>query len=89
MGLPVLIVEDDDDLREALIDTLELDHYSVLVAEDGQSALAILENHQVGLVVSDVQMQPMDGETLLQEIKQRYPCLPVILTLHTSVLLLL
>ncbi|WP_047391398.1 sigma-54 dependent transcriptional regulator [Chitinibacter sp. ZOR0017] len=79
MGLPVLIVEDDDDLREALIDTLELDHYSVLVAEDGQSALAILENHQVGLVVSDVQMQPMDGETLLQEIKLRYPCLPVIL----------
>ncbi|QLI80561.1 sigma-54-dependent Fis family transcriptional regulator [Chitinibacter fontanus] len=79
MALPVLIVEDDDDLREALIDTLELDGYSVVVAEDGSSALNVLENQQVGLVVSDVQMQPMDGEALLLEIKKRYPCLPVIL----------
>lgn len=79
MALPVLIVEDDDDLREALIDTLELDGYSVVVAEDGSSALNVLANQQVGLVVSDVQMQPMDGEALLLEIKKRYPCLPVIL----------
>lgn len=79
MALPVLIVEDDDDLREALIDTLELDGYSVVIAEDGSSALKVLETQQVGLVVSDVQMQPMDGETLLLEIKKRYPCLPVVL----------
>ncbi|WP_373974855.1 sigma-54 dependent transcriptional regulator [Chitinibacter sp. SCUT-21] len=79
MTLPVLIVEDDDDLREALVDTLELDGYLVLIAEDGQSALKVIESQQVGLVVSDVQMQPMDGEALLVEIKQRYPCLPVIL----------
>ncbi|WP_348945605.1 sigma-54 dependent transcriptional regulator [Chitinibacter sp. FCG-7] len=79
MALPVLIVEDDDDLREALVDTLELDGYGVVVAEDGVSALAVLASQQVGLVISDVQMQPMDGETLLVEIKKRYPCLPVIL----------
>ncbi|WP_157313975.1 sigma-54 dependent transcriptional regulator [Chitinibacter sp. GC72] len=79
MALPVLIVEDDDDLREALVDTLELDGYGVVVAEDGVSALAVLASQQVGLVISDVQMQPMDGETLLVEIKKHYPCLPVIL----------
>lgn len=79
MALPVLIVEDDDDLREALVDTLELDGYGVVVAEDGVSALAVLASQQVGLVISDVQMQPMDGEALLVEIKKHYPCLPVIL----------
>jgi two-component system response regulator FlrC len=79
MALPVLIVEDDDDLREALIDTLELYGYGVVVAEDGSSALEVLANTTVGLVISDVQMQPMDGEALLLEIKKRYPCLPVIL----------
>lgn len=79
MALPVLIVEDDDDLREALIDTLELDGYAVVVAEDGSSALKVLSSQQVGLVISDVQMQPMDGETLLKEVKKLYPCLPVIL----------
>ncbi|AZN35609.1 sigma-54-dependent transcriptional regulator [Iodobacter ciconiae] len=79
MNLPILIVEDDDSLREALADTLELGGYSVLVAEDGKDALSVLECHRVGLVLSDVQMQPMDGEKLLQEIKLIYPYLPVIL----------
>ncbi|QLG88086.1 sigma-54-dependent Fis family transcriptional regulator [Chitinibacter bivalviorum] len=79
MALPVLIVEDDDDLREALIDTLELDGYAVVVAEDGSSALKVLASQQVGLVISDVQMQPMDGEELLREVKKLYPCLPMIL----------
>ncbi|MFC7419234.1 sigma-54-dependent transcriptional regulator [Iodobacter arcticus] len=79
MSLPILIVEDDDSLREALADTLELGGYAVLVAEEGGDALSVLEKNRVGLVLSDVQMQPMDGETLLQEIKLLYPYLPVIL----------
>jgi two-component system response regulator FlrC len=77
--LPILVVEDDDALREALIDTLELARYSVLTATDGEAALAILARERVGLVLSDVQMQPMDGETLLRRIKLELPHLPVIL----------
>nr|WP_314899598.1 sigma-54 dependent transcriptional regulator [uncultured Deefgea sp.] len=79
MALPVLIVEDDDALREALVDTLELGGYQVIAAEDGSEALLLLETHRVGMVISDVQMQPMDGNTLLYEIKQHYPWLPVML----------
>jgi len=77
--LPVLIVEDDASLREALTDTLELSGYEVLQAADGAAALALLEGGNVGLVVSDVQMKPMDGEQLLREIKRRWPGLPVLL----------
>lgn len=76
---PILLVEDDDDLREALSDTLSLGGYQVVEAEDGQSALQLLQKTSVSLVLSDVQMRPMDGETLLREVKQRYPHLPVIL----------
>lgn len=79
MALPVLIVEDDDALREALVDTLELGGYAVIAAEDGSEALQLLEMHRVGMVISDVQMQPMDGNTLLAEIKRCYPWLPVML----------
>lgn len=79
MTLPVLIVEDDDALREALTDTLLLGGHEVVSAEDGSSALALLASTRVGLVLSDVQMQPMDGETLLREVKLRYPWLPVML----------
>ncbi|WP_028451901.1 sigma-54-dependent transcriptional regulator [Chitinilyticum aquatile] len=79
MYLPILVVEDDDALREALVDTLELGGYQVLAAEDGTRALALLACERVGLVLSDVQMKPMDGETLLAEVKQHYPWLPFIL----------
>jgi two-component system response regulator FlrC len=77
--LPVLIVEDDTSLREALKDTLELSGYEVLEAADGEQALLLLGATRAGIVVTDVQMKPMDGETLLKEIKQRWPELPVLL----------
>lgn len=79
MNLPVLVVEDDDDLREALVDTLQLGGYATVAADNGLSALQILEHVRVGLVLSDVQMQPMDGNSLLREIKIKYPWLPVML----------
>ncbi len=56
----VLVVEDDPSLREALRDTLELGGYQVKTAGDGQAALACLDSHPVGMVVSDVQMRPME-----------------------------
>lgn len=77
--LPILIVEDDRDLREALCDTLGLAGYEALSAADGAAALALLGKRRVGLVVSDVQMHPMDGHTLLREIKAAYPYVPVLL----------
>jgi two-component system response regulator FlrC len=77
--LPVLVVEDDADLREALVDTLELSGFSVVEASDGEAALAVLRREPVGLVVSDAQMQPMDGYTLFTHVKDRYPGLPFVL----------
>lgn len=77
--LPILIVEDDCDLREALCDTLGLAGYESMSAADGPAALAILAKKKVGLVVTDVQMHPMDGHTLLREIKTAHPYVPVML----------
>ncbi len=75
----VLVVEDDSSLREALGDTLELAGYSVKTAADGDSALGVLARESVGIVVSDVQMRPMDGHRLLQQIRSRFPRVPVLL----------
>ncbi len=77
--LPVLVVEDDQDLREALTDTLTLSGYSVLSAQDGEAALRIMAQQAVGIVVSDVMMSPMDGHTLLKRIKASTPHIPVLL----------
>ncbi len=75
----VLIVEDDPTLQEALCDTLELAGYAVQAASDGEAALEIMQQTPVGMVVSDVQMRPMDGNELMARIKALYPSIPVLL----------
>ncbi|MCB1760772.1 MAG: sigma-54-dependent Fis family transcriptional regulator [Gammaproteobacteria bacterium] len=75
----VLVVEDDPALRAALRDTLELGGFGVVAAADGVAALKALDSHHIGMIVSDVQMQPMDGHTLLAKVKQRFPEIPVLL----------
>ena len=78
-SLPILVVEDDPNLREAVCDTLELAGQSVVSAPGGVEALKLLEAQPVALVVSDVRMMPMDGIALLKEIRSRFPHLPVVL----------
>ena len=75
----ILIVEDDPDLREALVDTLELSDYSVLATENGHEALEWMVREEVGLVFSDVRMDHMDGHTLLKTVRAKMPHLPVVL----------
>ncbi|MFN3017247.1 sigma-54-dependent transcriptional regulator [Vibrio coralliilyticus] len=75
----VLIVEDDEGLREALVDTLALAGYEWLEADSAEDALIKLKAHSVDIVVSDVQMAGMGGLALLRNIKQHWPNLPVLL----------
>ncbi|OLQ89220.1 sigma-54-dependent Fis family transcriptional regulator [Vibrio ponticus] len=75
----VLIVEDDEGLREALVDTLALAGYEWLEADSAEDALVKLKSNSVDIVVSDVQMAGMGGLALLRNIKQHWPNLPVLL----------
>ncbi|WP_194435989.1 sigma-54-dependent transcriptional regulator [Vibrio fluminensis] len=75
----VLIVEDDEGLREALVDTLALAGYEWLEADSAEDALVKLKANAVDIVVSDVQMAGMGGLALLRNIKQHWPNLPVLL----------
>lgn len=82
----ILVVEDDTTLREALCDTLEYGGYSAVAASNGVEALALLENNAVDLIVSDVQMDEMDGFTLLRKVKSSFAEIPfVLITAHGSV----
>lgn len=77
--LPVLIVEDDPGLREAIGDTLELAGRSYVAVDGGSAALQALAAQAFSIVVSDVRMMPMDGIALLKKIRQQLPHLPVVL----------
>jgi two-component system response regulator FlrC len=78
-SLPILVVEDDPSLREAIGDTLELAGRAYVAVDGGEVALKALEEQAFSIVVSDVRMMPMDGITLLKEIRARLPHLPVVL----------
>ena len=78
-GLPILVVEDDTPLREALADTLDLAGYEVMTAATAERALSYLEQGAPGLVLTDVQMPGMDGHALLRTIKAKRPEIPVLL----------
>ncbi|MGB4065190.1 MAG: sigma-54 dependent transcriptional regulator [Azonexus sp.] len=78
-SLPILVVEDDPSLREAIGDTLELAGRPYVAVDGGEAALKVLAEQAFSIVVSDVRMMPMDGITLLKEIRAHLPHLPVVL----------
>ncbi|HLW05577.1 MAG TPA: sigma-54 dependent transcriptional regulator [Azoarcus sp.] len=75
----LLLVEDDAALRDAVSMTLELAGHHVVAVDGGEPALEMLGREAFDLVVSDLRMQPMDGLTLLAEIRARLPQMPVLL----------
>ena len=81
----VLIVDDDKATRDGLHRALKR-NYDVLLAESGESALSILNDKQVDVLLSDVRMPGMDGLTLLQRARAGNPNLvSVLLTAYGNV----
>lgn len=73
------LVDDDDDLRHALAQGLELEGLNVSVHHRAQPVLDGLGRDEYGVVVSDIRMPGVDGLTLLKKILAIDPALPVIL----------
>jgi two-component system, cell cycle sensor histidine kinase and response regulator CckA len=76
----ILLVEDEEGLRQLNARGLASRGYTVLEAANGVEAIEVLEKHggKVDLVVSDVVMPEMDGPTLLRELRTRDPSLKII-----------
>ena len=76
----VLLVEDDADIREAVSSVLEAEGYTVLTAENGEQALAILDRGQPCVVLLDLMMPVMSGWEFMNVVKQnrRLDDMPVV-----------
>ncbi len=75
----ILVVDDDDQLRDMLLEVLgSLDYFPIGV-HDGEEALNQLRVQDFDLVISDIRMPKMDGLTLLKNIKQMDSNLPVVM----------
>ncbi|UJF21304.1 sigma-54-dependent transcriptional regulator [Shewanella sp. OMA3-2] len=75
----LLLVEDDADLREALLDTLLLAHYECVDVSCAEEAILALKAQHFDLVISDVQMEGIGGLGLLTYLQQAQPKLPLLL----------
>lgn len=65
----ILLVDDDEQLRELLVETLTQAGHSVTIAANGRDAQLILDHQTYDLIVSDVQMPVMNGIELLQWVR--------------------
>jgi two-component system response regulator FlrC len=74
-----MIVEDDQALREALDDTLELAGYRSITADSGESALLMLDTEHPDMIISDVNMPGINGLSFLKSLNNKLPEVPVLL----------
>lgn len=69
----ILLVEDDEDVRDMLALTLEGNGFAVTRAENGSVALELLEGQQPCLMILDLVMPDVDGRQVLARMKTRVP----------------
>jgi len=76
----ILVVEDEPIVRMLIVDVLEELDYTVLEAEDGDSALVFLRNMDthIDLMMTDMGLPGMDGKELAQQARNLRPTLPVL-----------
>lgn len=92
---PILIVDDDEDIRETLSDALSFEGYETVTTNNGLQALDYLKNSDSlpGLIILDLMMPVMDGSKFLEiinsEYKDSFATIPLILATakgsHTNV----
>lgn len=75
----ILLVDDDDSLREILTAHLRKGGYDVTAEGDPVNALELLGRESFDLVVTDIKMEGLDGISLLRKSKELHPSLPVIM----------
>jgi DNA-binding response OmpR family regulator len=84
MNSTILISEDDKDLREFLEEILQEHHYTVYTTDTGAQALKMVDKIQPNLVLLDLGLPDINGETVCARIKQSYPQLQVIILTASS-----
>jgi CheY-like chemotaxis protein len=75
----ILIVDDEEGVREILKEIIGELGYTVQPAESGEQALDMMNQTRVDMVISDLKMGGMDGLALVRQLRARFPELPLAL----------
>src|SRR6185436_17427372 len=77
-SLPILVVEDDVDLRQTIAESLEAEGFVAAQAVDGADAIERLRGFAYSAIVVDLGLPDMDGMLVLDEAIGRYPDMPAV-----------
>ncbi len=84
----ILVVEDNQDLRELIVQMLIVEDYDVLTAKDGVEALELISLHRFDLILLDVMLPGKSGMEVLRNIRSsddsEYKNLPVVMVTAKS-----
>ncbi|MBW2187746.1 MAG: response regulator, partial [Deltaproteobacteria bacterium] len=78
-NIQILLVDDEEDIRDVLNISLSDAGYQVLTAANGEEGLVLFREKQPPIVLTDIKMPGMDGIELLQRIKLENPDTEVIM----------
>ena len=74
----ILLVDDEDLLREGVREILEFSDFQVIEARDGIEALELFAVNNVDLVISDIVMPNMDGVDFVTKLRETFPDVPIL-----------
>jgi CheY-like chemotaxis protein len=66
----ILVVEDEEEIRNLVVEFLELNDYKVIVAKNGSEGITRFKQHDVDIIVTDVDMPMMGGLEMATEIRK-------------------
>ncbi len=75
----ILVADDDKNTRRLFTALLQAQGYSVVTAENGEEALAMMDKEHIDLVVLDIMMPKMDGYELTQALREGNSSLPILM----------
>lgn len=75
---PILLIDDDEAGSQGMAKLLRRHGYTVLLAANGVAALRLVEKQAVGLVITDIFMDEMDGLETIMKLRQRHTDIPII-----------
>tara|TARA_B100000686_G_scaffold355385_1_gene474211 strand:+ start:11194 stop:11907 length:714 start_codon:yes stop_codon:yes gene_type:complete len=80
----ILVVEDDPNIQEALRYSLEKENYRLILADDGDIALTLAQNHSPDLVLLDIMLPGIDGLAVCKRIREENNVPIIMLTAKTE-----
>ena len=75
----IMVVDDDKNIRMLLKAVLEAENYSVITAENGEDALALMDKNHIDLVILDIMMPRMDGYLFTKTLRETNNNLPILM----------